>query len=59
MTIEEPAQLATALDWQEDGLDFVDALHLARSSHCSNFVTFDQKLAKRAKTLKTIPVVAP
>ena len=59
MTVEEPLQLATALDWLESGMDFADALHLARSSHCSAFVTFDQKFAKRAKTLTTIPVVVP
>ncbi len=59
VTVEEPAQMAIALDWLESGMDFADALHLARSSHCRDFVTFDQKLAKRAKTLKTIPVVAP
>jgi hypothetical protein len=59
MTVEEPLQLATALDWLEGGMDFADALHLARSGHCSNFVTFDQKFAKRAKALATIPVTIP
>lgn len=59
MTVEEPVQLATALDWLESGMDFADALHLARSRHCSAFVTFDQKLTKRAKALTTIPVVIP
>ena len=57
MTVEEPLELAIVLDWLEGGMDFADALHLARSSHCSAFVTFDQKFAKRAKALTTIPMV--
>jgi len=59
MTVEDPVQLATALDWLESGMDFADALHLARSSHCSAFVTFDQRFARGAKALKTIPVIIP
>jgi predicted nucleic-acid-binding protein len=59
ITVEEPLILATALDWLEHGMDFADALHLARSTHCTAFVTFDQKLARRAATLPTIAVVVP
>ena len=59
MTVEEPLQLASALDWLGGGMDFADALHLARSSHCSAFVTFDQKFASRAKALATTPVTIP
>ncbi len=57
MAVEEPTQLAAALDWLSVGMDFADALHLVRSDHCSAFVTFDQKLAKRAKALGAMPVV--
>ncbi|KKW91078.1 type II toxin-antitoxin system VapC family toxin [Sphingobium chungbukense] len=59
MTMEEPTQLALALEWMEGGMDFADALHLARSDHCTEFLTFDRKLAKRAKALNTMPVVIP
>ena len=59
MSVEEPAQLALALEWMELGMDFADALHMARSGHCTEFLTFDRKLAKRAKALNTIPVVIP
>lgn len=59
VTVEEPAQIAAALDWLEGGMDFADALHLACSSHCSAFVTFDQKFARRAKSIATIPVLIP
>ena len=39
--------------------DFAPALHLVRSIHCSAFMTFDRKLAKRAKALTAISVDAP
>lgn len=59
ITVEDPSELATALDWLEGGLDFADALHLGRSSHCSAFVTFDRKFAKRAQSLASVPIVIP
>jgi predicted nucleic-acid-binding protein len=49
VTIEEPAEIAQALDWMVEGMDFADALHLTRSNHCNAFLTFDKKLAARAK----------
>jgi predicted nucleic-acid-binding protein len=59
MSVEEPTLLSTALEWLEGGMDFADALHLARSGHCSAFVTFDRKFAKRAEALAATPVVIP
>lgn len=56
ITLEEPLEVAQALDWMSEGMDFADALHLARAGHCSAFVTFDRKLAKRAKGLSPTPV---
>jgi predicted nucleic acid-binding protein len=35
-----------ALDAYAQGLDFADALHLARSSRATAFLTFDRRLAK-------------
>jgi predicted nucleic-acid-binding protein len=49
VTIEEPAEIAQALDWMVEGMDFADALHLTRANHCNAFVTFDKKRAARAK----------
>ena len=46
-----------AVDACDKGLDFADALHLARSSRASVFATFDQRLAKRAKGLALAPPV--
>lgn len=53
---EDAATVAQAIDWMETGMDFADALHLARSSHCSAFVTFDRKLAQRAEGSDAIAV---
>jgi hypothetical protein len=47
-----------SVDGLERGLDFADALHLARSSRPSGFATFNQRLARRAKGLALAPPVA-
>ncbi len=54
--IEEPAEVSQALDWMVEGVDFADALHLTRSNHCNAFLTFDKKLATRAKGKAAIVV---
>jgi len=46
--IEDRETILSALDAYQQGLDFADALHLARSGHCSALLTFDQRLQKRA-----------
>ena len=51
VTLEDRDAVLGALDAFDKGLDFADALHLARSSRASGFATFDQGLAKRAKGL--------
>jgi hypothetical protein len=38
------------------GMDFADALHLARSNHCSAFVTIDKKFAARCKGKSLVTV---
>jgi len=57
VTLEDRDAVLVALDSFDKGLDFADALHLARSSRASGFVTFDQRLAKRAKDLALAPPV--
>lgn len=59
VTMEEPAEVALALELMGEGMDFADALHLARSGHCSAFVTFDRKLAKCTKGLGVTRVEVP
>jgi predicted nucleic-acid-binding protein len=59
VTLEEEATVSIALLWLERGLDFADALHLARAQSCEAFVTFDRDLMARAATLSAVPVTAP
>ena len=58
VTLEDRNAVLTAVDSFDKGLDFADALHLARSSRASEFATFNRRLAKRAKGLALIPPVA-
>ena len=51
ITIEDRSAVLMALDAFDQGLDFADALHMARSSRASGFATFDRGLARRAKRL--------
>ena len=57
ITLEDRSAVLVALDTFEQGLDFADALHLARSSRVTAFATFDQRLAKRARGLALTPPV--
>jgi predicted nucleic-acid-binding protein len=57
ITLEDRDAVLVAIEAFDKGLDFADALHLARSSRASGFVTFDQRLAKRAKGLALRPPV--
>jgi len=59
VTLEEPAIVAQALDWMRGGLDFTDALHLAKARGCQGFVSFDRKFAKAANRVSEIKVRAP
>ena len=57
ITLEDRDAVLAAVDAFDKGLEFSDALHLARSSRASGFATFDQRLAKRAKGLALAPPV--
>ncbi len=57
VTVEDRAQVLSATDAFDAGLDFADALHLARSARCAAFMSFDQRLAKRAQALALEPAV--
>ncbi len=50
-TIEDEALVATALDRAERGVDFADALHLGKASHCEAMVTFDREFIRAAKAV--------
>lgn len=49
VTVEDGAMLAAALGLAEQGMEFADALHLTRSTHCEGFASFDRKFIKAAK----------
>lgn len=57
VTLEDRDAVLVAVDALDKGLEFADALHLARSSRASRFATFDQRLAKRASGLTLAPPV--
>ena len=57
VTLEDRDAVLAAVDAFDKGLDFADALHLARSSRASGFATFDRRLEKRAKGLALTPPV--
>jgi len=57
ITLEDRDAVLVAVDAFDQGLDFGDALHLARSSRASGFATFDQRVAKRARSLALAPPV--
>ena len=57
VTLEDRDAVLVALDAFDKGLDFADALHLARSARAAAFMTFDHRLAKRAKNLALMPPV--
>ena len=58
VSVEEWPRIADALAWHTEGMDFADALHLLASSHCAEFISFDdRRLARRAKRLGVTPTV--
>jgi predicted nucleic-acid-binding protein len=61
VNVEEWPQVADALAWHAEGMDFADALHLQASGHCERFLSFDdRRFARRAKKLGIKPeVVVP
>ena len=57
--LEDPALAAKALKWTRSGMDFADALHLAKTGGCEAFVSFDQRFAAVANSLSEVKVRAP
>jgi predicted nucleic-acid-binding protein len=55
VTIEDRDHVLTAIGWHEGGVDFADAIHLARSVRCEALVTFDRTLVRRSRRAKTHP----
>ena len=56
VTTADPELIGTALAWNERGVDFADALHLAASRECSAFITFDSAFIRKAEGLSSCVV---
>ena len=48
VSLEDPARVAQAPDWLEQGLDLADAPHLAAALECDAMITFDAALINAA-----------
>ena len=59
VTLEDPGLAAKALDWARHGMDFADALHLAKAQGCDAFISFDQRLVAVANAMSDLKVRAP
>lgn len=59
VSVESAPAVARALAWHEAGMDFADALHLAKSEHVGQFKTFDRQLIKAARGRAACPVASP
>jgi predicted nucleic acid-binding protein len=57
--LEDAALAAKALDWMGNGMDFADALHLAKAEGCTALVSFDRRFAKAANLLSEVKVRVP
>ena len=55
--LEQEDLVRRALDWHRQGMDFADALHLARSEGCGALISFDRQLAMVAGQLNLQPAV--
>jgi len=54
---EDAANVAQALTWYAEGMDFTNALHLAGCAELSALATFDRKFAATAEKLDAVPSV--
>jgi predicted nucleic acid-binding protein len=54
--LEDAFLVAKVLDWTDKGMDFADALHLAKAEGCEGFVTFDKNLARDAQIVSGVEV---
>lgn len=59
VSLESSPAVARALVWHESGMDFADALHLAKSEHVGAFRTFDRHLVKAARGRAACRVALP
>lgn len=59
VSLQDPFVIDNAIEWHSKGMDFADAIHLAKSQDSEALITFDKKFIKSASKVATIPVKAP
>lgn len=59
VTVEDPDLIAKALDWVLKGMDFADALHLAKAKDCEAFVSFDRRFVQLANAIGDVKARTP
>lgn len=57
--LEDPTSTAKAFDWVARGMDFADALHLAKAEGCEAFVSSDKRFTTVANSISGVKVRAP
>jgi predicted nucleic-acid-binding protein len=57
--LQETPVIYNAIEWHKQGMDFADAIHLAKSQDSESFVTFDKKLIKSASKIINFFVKEP
>jgi predicted nucleic acid-binding protein len=56
VTLEDAPLAAKALDWVSQGMDFADALFLAKAKQCDAIATFDRSFARIASKLSAVRI---
>jgi len=59
VTVEDPNLIAKALDWVLQGMDFADALHLAKAEGCDALVSFDRNFVRLANAIGDVKARIP
>ncbi|HEY8033437.1 MAG TPA: type II toxin-antitoxin system VapC family toxin [Methylocella sp.] len=59
VSLDEPALIGKALAWAIRGMDFADALLLAKAEGCDALASFDRRFAKIANEMSGIEVRTP
>jgi predicted nucleic-acid-binding protein len=57
--VQHATEVAQALDHATAGMDLADALHLVLAGGCTDFVSFDRPLSRKAAALSAMPIVEP
>lgn len=57
--LNDPGAIAKAVSWHAHGMDFADALHVAKATKSDRFVTFDRNLITASASMTSVQVTEP